>query len=504
MKKKLLCSALIFLIIFISYVCNKPLLYSMTLNANEDALSHVLVTCKILEQDPALFPTIFSYPGSHNKGIDNLPTSSVADREGRFYYTSFPPGAFIVPARILQVFGLKGSPPLLRLFSFTLLILTTLLTGALFYELLGPKIDTKLRYNSSFAISILCFTMFESMKSYTLSLWGQQILQPILILGSLIIFKNRYHFLLLVLTAVSPWIEWSGVVFSFGICLAVLLRYLFTRKIKDIYLFFSLLVITVGSIVTMLLYFSNTIPLAEYLDALRYRGNTRSITWKMIPLWFASMVLSLGPLAIWMISPNVIKNTWNFIKDSVRQTKNEDNLSVILALLALFIPILENIVCLNHAVMYSYDRHKVCIFLLILFMLASVKHYKNINLRKTFQCSMIGVAMYVAYLGVLEFFRAERGRKYELIGNCIRGMPLNELPVINEGVRANYLYYAGRNVVESYEILNNDETIKSELKKNCVRYGFTKAKLFDMHGNIFAFEIDGEGNEMLKLCNSWK
>jgi len=77
---------------------------------------------EVWHQEGALhdrFLPIMSYPGRANKNIDNQ-TSHIKDREGNFYYVSFPAFAYVLPYVVLTASG--AAPTLLALQVFNLIL----------------------------------------------------------------------------------------------------------------------------------------------------------------------------------------------------------------------------------------------------------------------------------------------------------------------------------------------------------------------------------------------
>ena len=123
-----------------------------------------------------------------------------------------------------------------------------------------------------------------------------------------------------------------------------------------------------------------------------------------------------------------------------------------LALLLLLIPCAENLLLSKHALVYSFDRVKVCSALIILasilpfFTTPAQPALRPFSSRVAVIC-LLNLAILIFYAAKIYRDRNEQGLKTIAAANYVRTqIPEQQRVIVNENVRAAFLYYAGRNV----------------------------------------------------------
>ena len=434
-------------------------------HANEDALTHMVVTSNLIAGGHAeLGLPVFTFPGESNRGIDNLPGAGRFSPDGRFYYTSFPPGSFLLTAGIGKLAGLRWTPFSARCLAIILHLAVALLTAGLVREIARSLGSAGTSANDSARVAfMLTFTTFELARSYTFSLWGQHWIQLPLLLVPWLFLRNSRGWLFHLLVLVMPLIEWTGYVANAGLFFVLLADWRIRRGWQDAppapsrrfpadALAVFLLTLAAGCVQAV--WFGGLLGFEAYFSALADRREFRGTdALSLVKLPFATLI-SLGPLllvpALWIWkSRRTLPVTFKTTTASILA-----NPVVAFALAMLLLPCVENLLLSNHALTYSFDRIKVCSFCIVLFCALPflLKKRNAANRHFAVMASVVCVmntALFAVYTARIYRDREKPGKDTLTAATHVRDrIPRADQVLVNDNVRAAFLYYAGRNVQE--------------------------------------------------------
>nr|WP_315447174.1 hypothetical protein [uncultured Pseudomonas sp.] len=330
---------------------------------NIAATYHVLLTVKALDQSAAsdhFFLPTTSLGGAENKGIPwgvTIPTS-----KGDYIYTSFYTPAFIAPYIWFKLLGQDATTTTLARFNFFLSSLTTFLVFILCYRLListgaTPKLSTT---GASIAVLVTIFSR-EALMSGGLIYWAQSLYQPILVASLLCLHvylsatadKVRVWsgWLLFALALLGPLTEWTGFVFNGGVTLLLWLDT--NNRARSHKLAAGIVLATILSVAVIVLHISAAVGFKPTIDALIERFFARSTSAGNIGDLLQGYWISYGVfLPLLLISVFLL-----FSSDF--KFKRYSTISIIF--IASCIPMLENILMMQHAASFTFDRLKLAI-----------------------------------------------------------------------------------------------------------------------------------------------
>ncbi|TZG29500.1 hypothetical protein [Sphingomonas montanisoli] len=336
---------------------------------NLEATYHVILTDRALAESPAsehhFLPTI-SLGKPQDKRLAwgaTLPLSS-----GHYVYASFPIAGFLAPYLYFRVTGQE--PGRLPLFQFTILLqagVVLALMALLVRVLRAVNVPKDRIWPAAAAGALTQILACEAMLSYGPIYWTQQLYQLVLILGLLCLLEIVRRdargcavplAALAVICFVGPWFEWTCLVFSAGI----LALFAWKGRQAPSYRRPALLIAgaTALGIVLMIAHYAVFAGFNDTLRALARQGVTRSAL-AANPLKLAmgygtsyGLLLPIGFAAAVLVWQRRARLPEPFIR-----------IFLPILFLAAF-PLLENLVVLQHAVRFSYDRLKFILPLAIL------------------------------------------------------------------------------------------------------------------------------------------
>ncbi|EOW9428948.1 hypothetical protein ACRFW0_002972 [Vibrio cholerae] len=329
---------------------------------NQESTYHVLLTIKSLIGNEFSFhhllPTV-TLPGQDNYSISwgaTMPTEN-----GAQIYTSFGSLGFIIAAIPYYIFSI--SPTLTSLYYYNFLLL--FFSGYLFlitirnmYDDIGQKsLDKEL---VTFSVTLLLMFNSESLLSHGINFWVHSIFQLVLSAGIYSFYNyvnhNKNFILLLFICYVGPQIEWTGYIFNIGVFVFLLI---FKKNDYRKLLYIAITTFAAGT--TQVIHFSSVLGLNEYMQNLFYRFTSRNITKSSFLDLYNGYKDSYGYFLL----------TTLFIGTIVLSKKKTP--SAILATVGICIFVnLENIIMLQHAVQFSFDRLKLSYFLSMLILLTFI------------------------------------------------------------------------------------------------------------------------------------
>jgi hypothetical protein len=377
--------ALAILIIFFAYVLSVVIRFEnfsqRTGAQGLQATYHVLWTDRALGQsasDSHLFlPTVTKTPQPGNPFKWG---STVESKDGSYVYTSFPPAGFLLPHALLS-WQSEGT----KFFSLTILNSLIGLLAAFSMGGLARAVTISVRRNTEggqhtewtvFAVvSILYLFLRESLVSHGAVYWPQSPAQLPLILGAWGAFRvfNGQRDIPTLLTVfiaclAYPALEWTGFVFGLGVSFAIFLDWFLRHQSRtagadidagSLFAAILALVATTLSGVALIVHFAIAIGLENLLDALAQRAHSRAVgilpALEIIP----GYVTSLGALVPVAILATVV--LWRKGTFPVQQFR-----PVYLLLLVVFFPMIENLIMMQHASEFSFDRLKLSVPLFLI------------------------------------------------------------------------------------------------------------------------------------------
>ncbi len=342
-----------------------------------DATYHVLLTVQALREAP---PSVHHYLPIVNLARSpqqNLNFgSTVPDARGNRFYTSFGSIGFLVPYAVLGAFHADANPQNLMAMNFAIHLLATLLLALLVYEALGASaISPELRGTATLLTACTYLFSIETLFSHGLIYWHHSLFQPVWMLQLLFFLRvlrrweggegaTRAQLAGLIVTSVlGPSIEWTGYIANLAIA-GWLWWYARDSSADPARRTPRRLAIAViaGALlagVTFLAHFALTIGIRPLVLALGKRAVARDAAagslWGLVRGYYRSFLL-LPLLAL--AAPLCVR------AQSRRWPDVPEPLLALVVVAA--IPLVENLVLMQHATEYTFDRPKAEIVLCVL------------------------------------------------------------------------------------------------------------------------------------------
>lgn len=340
---------------------------SGTGSRNLEASYHTLLTVTALNERPSgsrQWLPIVSLGGTASKSIplgDTVPTG-----HGNYVYTSFTPPGFIAPYLWFKMLHLAPTTQHLAYFNSVLGLADNLLIFMLVYRLLTITGARKINAVGSAVIaSVVVIFSREALTSTGLIYWSQSLYEPILVLSIYVFLQHLasprsdgiHRTGLIGLVLLGALTEWTG--YLSGIGLIILLRQTKTtdNRILANYLVGSLVL----SALTTTIWYAASIGLIPTLLAFSRRFLLRSTLGGSFADLMTGYVLSYGlflPLLVGIfIHRSSLFSCLNYVRFRPLVAEPAGKI-VRLTLIAACFPLLENLLMLEHASQFSYDRLK--------------------------------------------------------------------------------------------------------------------------------------------------
>jgi hypothetical protein len=361
-------SLLMILMVLTAYRLRMPEIEKISGAQNMEATYHVLLTATALDESPLashwLLPTV-----SLGRAADkNIPWgATIPTRSGDYVYTSFTPAGFVAPYLWFKALGQAPSATNLAIFNVLLGALTAcglflLLLSLLQFRGHAPRVAVAAALLGS-AIGIFSR---EALLSHGVIYWSHCLYQPILVLSLYLLFQYLrdetrrvlYARALMAAAFLGPMTEWTGYVFNAGVVLLLCLygalvplppagMRALARKI---------VVISAAAGVVTVAYYSLAAGVDPAVDAFLQRFLARSAASGTFAdlitgygLSYGVFLLPLLPILALRLRPRAAVAD---IDADVRR-----KITTVVFLAACF-PLLENVVMLQHATQFSFDRLK--------------------------------------------------------------------------------------------------------------------------------------------------
>ena len=335
-----------------------------------EATYHLLWTAKALAESDAsahfYLPTVTLVPETGNPITWG---ATVPTRGGAYVYTSFPPLGFLVPAAALQ--AIDSSSFLALGFMNSLVGLTAALALAGLARAMVLQIATvdedrgpEAFRRKGWIVFLLCAVSYLLLKEVLVShgptVWPHSLSQIALIAGcwlALRIFTRRASVgttLGVVLVALLyPSLEWTGYVFNAGLALALIYDGLRRQGGKlALGAAVGVVLATLAAGALLLVHFSIAVGMEPLMEALGRRAAARGfneLALLGLPVsYFASFgaLLPIGVLGLWWI---------------LSASREQVPAAFWLLLFTATFPMLENVVMMQHAYQFSFDRLKLAV-----------------------------------------------------------------------------------------------------------------------------------------------
>jgi hypothetical protein len=251
------------------------------LSHDEDATGHVLATMRAMDAAPVAvhkyLPIITLSQRPADRGIANFAKASVADGLGNYYYVSFPPMGFAIPALVCRALGLAPTLIHLRLFTAALGLLSAGLLYLLALRLLRPSMpDERGRATAAFCFAAMMLLNSESLWIFGNVYWHHVLLEPLLLWVLLLVAQvvdrptAAKGVLLAAVLLVACSVEWAALPFAGGIAALGFYR-LVRQQGGAVSLLSSGILAPAAALLFILWHFAQVDGLQAYLDVLQNR-----------------------------------------------------------------------------------------------------------------------------------------------------------------------------------------------------------------------------------------
>jgi hypothetical protein len=350
------------LLLVISFNLRRHDFNNITGAQNLEATYHVLLTITALNESPIknhwYLPSV-SLGGDSNKHIPWGAT--VPTRTGDYIYTSFTPSGFLAPYFLFKIFDLETTIQNLAYFNFFLncistFILFSLLTQILTFNKHSPWTSVG---GALIGCTISIFSR-EALQSHGIVYWSQSLYQSILIFFLFILFKyftcknekdrKIYAIIAAIMALIGALIEWTGYIFNIGIIiiLSLNIRKDLSSKVLAIQIFITSII--AGAIT--IIHYGFAVGFWPTISALFRSLLARStLTGSFIGL-LDGYKSSYGSFLLTMIVAFIIS-----LFNKSKRTNKLERISWLMFGLAC-IPLIENLIMLQHAIQFSFDRLK--------------------------------------------------------------------------------------------------------------------------------------------------
>lgn len=339
---------------------------------DSDATYHVLLTMEAYAETPASvhhYLPLVSLGGVANK---NIPWgATIPDSFGNYYYTSFTSAGFVAPYAFVKLLDLPINENSLYLFNSLIMLLSGIMCCLLFMKLFSRYFSKTL---IALMASLIYFFQMEIMHSQGIVYWAQSLFQLFFLIQvvAFLYMGNKYfRYIFFAFCLINPYVEWTGYIGNIGFAIAMFLnghlgvarrKILITRRALGSAGLIVLL--TLSSFALSSYQFLQVLSRDQYVGALKYRFLARSVTapGNFVDLAigyftsYASFIILLAFLVVLVVlNRGALTNAIGILKVNFG-----------LVFIFAFI-LLENILMVRHAVLYSFDRMKGIFILMLIF-----------------------------------------------------------------------------------------------------------------------------------------
>ena len=335
---------------------------------NLEATYHILLTVTALNESPA---ENHWYLPSVSLGSDadkHIPWgATVPTKTGDYIYTSFTPPGFLAPYFWFKAFDLEPAVKNLARFNFFLggvsvVTLFFLLASLLKFNGYGPWVSV----GAALVGSVIGIFSREALLSHGVIYWSQSLYQTILIFSLYFLFRwltsetklsrRLYLAAIIVSTFVGALTEWTGYIFNGGLIFILWLNRLdsvrgFKTEVHSKALAIYIFIATAIAGVLTVMHFSLAVGFEPAIWAFLGRFLARNTSVGSVDGLIQGYGLSYG-----LFIPTILSIlTLSYFGNRQQATGTQ---ATFLIFVAACIPLLENIVMLQHATQFSFDRLK--------------------------------------------------------------------------------------------------------------------------------------------------
>ena len=351
---------------------------------NMDATYHVLLTVKAYDATPLKVHKFLPIV-TLGKDIDKFVrwgAGALQDQYGNRYYISFPQFGFIFPYLFFKVSNLEPSVNNLAKLNYFINFLTGISIYYLVIEFLkNGNLATKKKYFIGILSTLIYFYSTEPLFSQGPVYWAHSLFQLIWTLQLLFYFrylhlkKNNFNSLLFfiifsILTLLGPYTEWTGYFCNFILLIFTIFYY------KDKKLSIVIFTSTIISLMMFIIPFINTVEVNQFFYIIRERFLNRGFILNNISVTdlLYSYTLSFGKLIFLILFSSIVY--FFSIKDK-KLLKLWHKENIVFFILIIF-PCIENLILIQHAVVYNFDRLKIFLPLIFIFILILIRLPKKL------------------------------------------------------------------------------------------------------------------------------
>ena len=467
---------------------------------NNDATYHTLLTIKAYDETPLSihkFLPIVSLGNEEDKNISWGAT--VKDSKGNYYYTSFSAVGFVCPYLFIKLFSLPINEYSLYVFNSIILILSLFLTIKLMIKLFSKYLS------KNFIIiltSLIYLFQMEVMHSQGVIYWIHSIMQ-VLLLGHFLTFLNydqnrKNKILFYIFCLILPYVEWTGFISNGAFMILLFIKNYQKNKKINLNCFKESVIVGILTIISLFLFIGHYLLNIEFsvvIKAMYNRFFARNTVLKIASFYdlFKGYILSYKYLifliSILLITILLLKNYrqkfWVLLKEYQYP------------IIFFSFIIVENLLLMQHATVYSFDRLKVIFILIILLFLIIITITKQNKNDKFFATYILIFAIFMAILNCNNYLY----KKNEYVSNFNYTTRNN---LIADYIKSNYNYensiLTSSNSVRGYLNLLFNRGIYESVPFNSDKYNKLKNEAMKKDKK-YLINIDCGSNKKSKINN---
>lgn len=393
---------------------------------NSNATYHVLLTMQAYDETPISVHKFLPIVSLGEKADKFIPWgATIPDDKGNYYYTSFSPAGYIAPYIFVKLFHLPINEMSLYIFNSLLGVICCILTIILFKTVFNRRLSV---FSISVFTTLIYSFQLETMHSQGIVYWHQSLFQMLLLL-QIILFLHKDKKITMIgfyiLCLINPYVEWTGYVSNMGFIIAMFLKnksITINKKKETLTNVFlpsvMIVILTFLSFCMFSVHYLLVVSEKQYWNALLRRFTERSLVKSgpsaLLAGYWKSYSSLLIIIAIMLIIVLIMKDTRKSFYLNMKNNK------CILFLLSF--PLVENIILMQHASSYSYDRLKAIFVLIFLFFTIFIILKDKFRHKAKFEGLMSISLLAIAFFNVFQYVNYDTSYRWKaeyLIGNQI-------------------------------------------------------------------------------------
>ena len=374
-----------------------------------DASEHTLLTMQCYEETPASVHKFLPIVSLGQEEDKNIPWGECAkDDNGNYYYTSFSPAGFAIPYFFIKTLNLPINIYSLYAFNSLLYVLSFIITTCLFCKLFKKYLNKNI---ITIFTALIYLFQIEIMHCQGVIYWVHSIMQVLLPLQFLM-FLNRNNSKgakigFYIMCVINPYIEWTGFVSNVIYAIILFADKIAEEKKLTLKAFIKPLIIALLTILALALYighFSLAIDVNTFISIMKNRFVARDVLManqrqegieKLIEGYFISFKYLIFLIAVMFIFVITTKKNREMLWKMIKEYKYE---------LIYFSGImLENILMMQHATQYSFDRMKFIFLLLIFFYILSAVIYSSSKKKNMIETVFFIILIVASFANLIEY-----------------------------------------------------------------------------------------------------